>query len=101
MSIWKCVALLISGGAPQGIPLELWPSLRIKYSIGIIPLVFAIGLGVFRLHYVIQRQTIFGKSVFAVGANEKAARIMGLDAIHKMLAFVLSGLGAQQRSFSR
>lgn len=96
MSIWKCAALLISAGAPQGIPLELWPSLRwIKYSFGILPLVFAIGLVVLGLHYVIQRQTVFGKSVFAVGASERAARIMGLDVLNtKMLAFVLSGLGS-------
>ncbi|MCP4402099.1 MAG: ABC transporter permease [bacterium] len=96
MSLWKCVALLISQGAPQGIPLELWPSIRwIKYTFGVIPIVFAIGLVMLGIYYVIQRNTIFGKSVFAVGANERAARIIGLDVLKtKMLAFVLSGLGS-------
>jgi ribose transport system permease protein len=96
MSLWKCAALLISEGAPQGIPIELWPALRwVKYSFGSIPIVFAIGLVVLAGHYVIQRSTIFGKSVFAVGANERAARMIGLDAMRaKMLAFVLSGLGS-------
>jgi ribose transport system permease protein len=96
MSLWKCAALLISEGAPQGIPIELWPTLRwVKYSFGSIPIVFAIGLVVLAGHYVMQRSTIFGKSVFAVGANERAARIIGLDAMRaKMLAFVLSGLGS-------
>ncbi|MCP4362034.1 MAG: ABC transporter permease [Chloroflexi bacterium] len=96
MSLWKCVALLVSKGAPQGIPLELWPSLRwIKYSVGVVPIVFAISLAVLGVYYILQRNTIFGKSVFAVGANERAARIIGLNVPRtKMLAFVLSGMGS-------
>ncbi|PID58571.1 ribose transporter permease rbsC [candidate division KSB3 bacterium] len=96
MSLWKCAALLISKGAPQGIPLELWPSLRwVKYSFAVIPIVFAIGLAVLGVYYIIQRQTVFGKSVFAVGANERAARMIGLDVLNtKVLAFMLSGLGS-------
>lgn len=96
MSLWKCAALLLSKGAPKGIPLELWPSFSwIKYKFGVIPINFAIGLVVLGVYYVIQRNTVFGKSVFAVGANERAARIIGLDVLRtKMLAFVLSGLGS-------
>jgi len=96
MSLWKCAALLISEGAPQGIPLDLWPSFRwIKFTFGVIPIVFAISLAVLGGYYVMQRNTVFGKTVFAVGANERAARIIGLDVLRtKMLAFVLSGLGS-------
>ena len=94
MSIWNCLALVLSNGRSKAMPPEL--TQRLGYaalSFGPIPLVFLIGMVILGLLYFIQERTAFGKSTFAVGANERVARMAGIkvDAV-KVKAFVLSGL---------
>ncbi|MDD3142325.1 MAG: ABC transporter permease, partial [Lachnospiraceae bacterium] len=96
MNIWKCVALIISGGAPTGIPLDLWSHIKwAKISFGVIPILFVFGIMLLALLFFIQIKTGLGKSIYAVGANERAARIMGIKVMRtKMWPFVFSGFGA-------
>ena len=55
-----------------------------------------IGIGVFShsiLMALIMRQTIFGRHVFAIGANEAAARLSGIRIrMHKIVIYTLAGL---------
>jgi len=94
MSIWNCLALILSNGRSKAMPPELtkhltWSAL----SFGSIPLVFLMGIVLLGLLYLIQVKTIFGKSTFAVGANERVARMAGLKVEGvKVKAFMLSGI---------
>jgi ribose transport system permease protein len=94
MSIWNCLALILSNGRSKAMPGELtkrldWSAL----SFGSIPLVFLMGMVLLGLLYFIQVKTVFGKSTFAVGANERVARMAGLRVEGvKVKAFALSGV---------
>ena len=96
LSLWKSVALLIVGGGAKGIPMKLWKGLAwADLALGIVPLLFLISLVVFALFYFVQSKTAFGRSVFAIGANERAARMCGLKVNStKFWAYVLSGIGS-------
>ncbi|MDR2528904.1 MAG: ABC transporter permease [Synergistaceae bacterium] len=95
-SVWKCVALVQSGGGSKNIPIAsrgvvLWASRQFLN----LPLLCWISFAVMLVFFFVQQKTIVGKSIFAVGANEKAARMAGVDtAKAKIWAFVFSGLGS-------
>ncbi len=95
-AIWQCAALIISGGVPRGIPIKQWNTIAwSKFAPGGIPIMFIIALAVMLVLYFIQSRTPVGKSIFAVGANEKAARMMGVKTTWaKLVAFTLTGIGA-------
>ncbi len=95
-SIWQCAALLISGGAPKGIPIDQWGRIAwTKQAPFGLPVMFLVALAVMLILYFIQARTPLGKTVFAVGANERAARMMGVHSTRaKLLAFILTGVGA-------
>ena len=96
LSLWKSVALLLVGGGAKGIPMKLWKGLAwADLALGIVPLLFLISLVVFGLYYFVQSRTAFGRSIYAIGANERAARMCGLKVNStKFWAYVLSGIGS-------
>ena len=61
--------------------------------IGPLPVPVVLAMFIFAAGYIALRFTVFGRYVYAVGANEKAARLSGVrtEAI-KVAAFVLTGL---------
>jgi ribose/xylose/arabinose/galactoside ABC-type transport system permease subunit len=95
-SVWKCVALVQSGGGSKNIPmasrnLVLWASRPFLNF----PVFCWIAFAVLLIFFFIQQKTVVGKNIFAVGANERAARMAGVDtAKAKIYAFVFSGLGS-------
>jgi len=95
MSIWKSVALLLCQ-APVALPKKLYPSVA-WYSIHIgsigLPLILAVLLIV--AFYIILVKTPFGKGVYAIGANERTARIAGIKVDkYKIIAFAMNGFCA-------
>ncbi len=79
-SIWKCVALIISGGGSQIIPLKErhlvnWAS----DSTIILPNMLWLSVLFVIILYFVQRNTTMGRSIYAVGANARAARIAGVN----------------------
>jgi ribose transport system permease protein len=61
--------------------------------IGPIPIPVIIAVAVFGLAYVVLRHTTLGRYIYAIGANEKAARLSGLRPERlKLLVFVVTGL---------
>ncbi len=96
MNIWNCVALLVSGGRPAGIPIEKWGLIRwTKWSFGIIPLLFVLSLIILGIFYIVQAKTRLGKSIYAVGANQRAAGMVGINISKTTLfPFVFAGFGA-------
>jgi ribose transport system permease protein len=61
--------------------------------LGPIPIPVIIAAAIFVLAYVVLRHTTLGRYIYAVGANEKAARLSGLRPERlKLLVFVVTGL---------
>ena len=95
-SIYRAVAIILSGGGSKNIGLKQrylvnWMS-EIVFGL---PLMFWISLIIVLICVIIERNTALGKSIFAIGANEKAARLAGVDTVKvKTMAFVLCAVGA-------
>lgn len=93
MSVWQSAAYLIAP-MPVLVPKPYWPLLdwaRWNYGLlssSLIISVITVFLGVF-----IQKHTVLGKGLYAIGSNETAARLAGIHVIRiKMGAFILCGL---------
>jgi ribose transport system permease protein len=71
-------------------PLFTWLSTG---YVGPLPLPVVVTAVLFAIGYVVLRHTTLGRYVYAVGANEKAARLSGIrPARIKMLVFIVTGL---------
>lgn len=95
MSIWSSAALLISN-APVSIPKVLWGTIDwYKVSVGPFGLPLLIAFVIIVVYYIILTRTAFGKGVYAIGGNERAARIAGIpvDRI-KIMVFAANGFCA-------
>ena len=93
MSVWQSVAYLLCS-APILIKPQYWPTVawaRIKFGVISMPIIIALLIvGIF---YVVQEKTKIGKSTFAIGANERAARIAGINInFVKISVFTICGL---------
>ena len=93
MSVWKSVALVISP-APVALPFKLYPAVNwFNISLGVVGLPVILAVIVIAIFYVVQSKTSFGKSLYAIGGNETAARMAGLNITRaKTLVFVLAGM---------
>lgn len=95
-AIWQSAAYLISGGQPLTMMPPVWPLVnwaKVSYF-SAIPLLFLVALAVLVIYSMISKYTKTGRTVLAVGANERASWLMGQNVRRaKMLAFFLSGLG--------
>lgn len=94
-AIFKCCALILSGGRPAGIPIDKWSMLawsKVKF-LEIIPVYFLIAAIILGLCHFLQKRTVLGRGIFAGGANETAAKMMGIkiDRV-KLYAFMICGV---------
>ena len=95
-SVWRAVAIVLSQGGSASIPLKQrvivnWASEKVL----LFPVIFWIALLLVGVCLFIERKTELGKSIFVIGANEKAARLAGVNNVRiKVLAYVLCGVGA-------
>lgn len=94
MSVWSSVAYLVSGSQAVQIMKEQWGYINwAKSYIWIIPFGFIGCLIIWEVLFIVQKSTPFGKGCFAVGVNERAAQIAGVNVFRtKMLAFMICGL---------
>lgn len=94
MSMWNSVALLISGGMPLQIKPAYYSFInwsKVKFM-KFLPLMFIIAVIVLIIMYVVQRYTKLGKYVYAIGANERATYLAGINIDRaKIMSFVLCG----------
>ena len=95
-SVYRALAIIISNGCSNTIPIKQryivnWATEKfLKF-----PIILWISIVLMLLALLIERKTELGKSIFAVGANERAARLAGVNtAVVKTMAFVLCSLGA-------
>jgi ribose transport system permease protein len=89
-SILFGVALVYTGGAPHG---EISPDFAVygQGHFGLLPVSSVCWFSIVLTVAFVMRRTIFGRELYAVGANATAARMMGL-AVNKIVisAYVLS-----------
>lgn len=95
-SVWRAVAIVLSGGGSNTIPLK--QRSVVNWATGNVlsfPLVFWISLIFLLIAVMVERKTELGKSMFAVGANEKAARLTGVNTDRiKVYTYMLCGICA-------
>lgn len=94
MSIFRGLAFYITNGSPIFSVSPQLSQLFYGNLLGI-PLPFYYVMGAYALAAFFLRYTALGRSIYAVGGNESAARLSGIR-VHRvrMLAFVLAGLTA-------
>ncbi len=92
MGIIRGLAFLITGGTPiMSVSTDLEP-LFYGRALGIpLPLIYVVGL--YGVVFVLLRYTRIGRSIYAVGGNESAARLSGIAVNRtRMLTFVIAGM---------
>ncbi|MDI3336834.1 ABC transporter permease [Defluviimonas aestuarii] len=76
-----------TNGQPVSFPTEGFAAL----GKGMMPVVYFIALAI--LFHLILRQTVYGKHTYAIGSNEDAARMSGINvARHKVLIYTIAGM---------
>ncbi len=96
MSIWQAIAIVLSGGGSRNIPMDqrkvvAWASEKLLY----LPIMFWLSILFVLLCLFLERRTKIGKMIFATGANERAARLAGVNTtLAKITALMLSSLGS-------
>lgn len=95
-SIWQSAAYVLSGGKPLSLLPKSWSYVNWGgINIFMFPLIFLLALAFVLCCYVIQTRSIIGKTMTTMGANQRAARLAGLNIEKaKIMAFLISGLGA-------
>lgn len=94
LSIFRGLAFLITGGSPI---FSVSPRLEILFygKLFGIPLPFVYMLVFYSLTMVFLRLTPTGRAIYAVGGNESAARLSGIQVNRtRLVAFILAGLTA-------
>ena len=92
--IFMSIALLVSGAGPIGLVPRRIATLRFfSNRLGPFSITHAIGIALFVVLWIVQNYTVFGKTVFAVGNAESAARLSGMQVARtKIICFCISGL---------
>ena len=94
MSIWESFALVFSNSGTVQLSPKAWYTIDwLTYRIGSIPLMFLLSLMILLAYFFIQEYTPLGKYVFAIGANERGARVIGVPvAAVKVYSFAMGGV---------
>ncbi len=87
--------------APLAASAEIYHLLDIvNGSLGSIKSIWIFGIVIFSAYFILQKYTYLGRSIFYVGSNEKMSWMSGIDVEKtKILAFMLSGIGASVAGF--
>lgn len=85
--ICRGIALWWSAGRPVSFPTESYKAL----GAGMMPVVWFLTLAV--LFHCILRYTVYGKHTYAIGSNEEAARMSGINVKrHKVMVYMIASM---------
>jgi inositol transport system permease protein len=85
--ICRGIALWWSGGNPISFPTEQYAAI----GAGMMPVVWFLVLAA--LFHVIMRYTVYGKHTYAIGSNEEAARMSGINVRrHKVMVYMIASM---------
>jgi len=95
MSVWQSVALLIAE-APISVPKSMWDAVNwFKVSFAMVGLPLLLALVLVGIVHMFQTRTTVGRSMYAIGGNERAARIAGTPVDRtKIAVFTINGMCA-------
>jgi D-allose transport system permease protein len=95
LSIYRGITLVISDArSVYGFPAE-FQKLVAGDLFGIIPVPIIVALAVAGIFHLITTKTIPGRNLYAIGGNQDAAWLSGVNVkVHKIVVFVLSGIAA-------
>lgn len=93
MSIARGVAMLLSNGRPIGNFTSAFKFIGGGMLFGVIPMPIVIFVGCTLLAYVVLHKTKYGTYVFAIGGNENAALVSGINVRkNKFFVYVIAGV---------
>jgi ribose transport system permease protein len=94
MGIVRGIALIVSGGFPIIIPYEIFGFLGAGKILNIpVPIIIMILL--FLIGYYILKNTTIGRKTYAIGSNEDASRLSGINVSRQLIfVYALSGFTA-------
>lgn len=92
MSIWKSVALLITE-VPITLSRSMWAAIDwYKMTVWLVGLPLILIAAITVLLFQVQNRTVFGKSVMAIGGNERTSWVSGIKVNRtKIIAFTING----------
>lgn len=90
------LALIYTGGYPMsGLPKETFGMIGNSYILGVIPTPFVILVLVYIVSYMILNKRALGRYIYALGGNEEAVRLSGINLKKtKLKPFIICGLFA-------
>lgn len=93
MSIWESLALVCSNSGTIQLSPKQWYTIDwMSIRIGSVPFMFLLALLITGVYLFVQNRTPFGKYVFSIGANERAAWMLGVPVtMTKVLSFAFAG----------
>lgn len=92
LSVYHGISLITTGGITNSISGK-FANLGRGVSFGIIPNPVLVCVAVYIFLYVVLRFTKFGRKIYAVGGNEEAAYLSGINTdLTKILVFTLNGV---------
>ncbi len=78
-TVLKGISYIFTKGVPVVVKDEVFKFMGQGYVFGVIPVTLIIMVGVFILGYWVLNKTYYGRRVYAVGGNEEAARLAGIN----------------------
>ena len=92
-AVYQGLALFIDKGACRNIIEPNFLKIFSSYIFGMIPVSIFYSLIIFFIGVLILSRSTFGIKIYAVGGNEEAARLSGINSgLTKLLAYAISGL---------
>ncbi len=92
MSIFSGLALTLTSGETRVVDDPILSFVATKSSLGL-PVPLLVFLVVFAVALVMERLTVWGRTIYAIGGNAEAARLSGLHVrISQTILYVLSGI---------
>jgi len=86
MSLWQSVALLITQN-PESVPKALWGTVEwYKIAFGVVGLPLIVAIAIILFIHCVTRYTPSGRTIFAIGGNERTARVAGMGVDRTFLA---------------
>lgn len=94
MSIWESLALVFSNSGTIQLAPKQWFTIDwLSIKVGPIPFIFLFSLLIAAIYLFVQRCTKFGIFVFSIGANERAAWMLGVPVMRtKLFSFAFAGM---------
>lgn len=95
MSIFRGATYLLTNGSPISVSNKIFKLIGGGKLFGVVPVPILIMIAIFLIMHYVLGSTPYGRHIYAVGGNEEAARLSGINTTNtKMLAYIISGLMA-------